>query len=44
LLGYLAQVAGPGRKVEWDVAAMRCTNISEVNAVVRRKYRKGWEV
>jgi len=44
LLGHLAQKAGVGQKVEWDVAAMKCTNIPELNEVVRRKYRKGWEV
>lgn len=44
LLGHLAQKAGVGQKVEWDVAAMRCTNIPELNALVRRKYRKGWNV
>jgi hypothetical protein len=36
--------AGVGKKVEWDVEAMRCTNIPEVNKFVRREYRKGWEV
>ena len=44
LLGHLAQKAGVGQKVEWDVAAMRCTNMPQLNEIVRRKYRKGWEV
>jgi len=44
LLGHLAQRAGVGQKVEWDVSAMKCTNMPELNAMLRRKYRKGWEV
>lgn len=44
LTGHLAQFAGTGSKVEWDVQAMRCTNLPEVNQFVRRSYRSGWEV
>ena len=44
LTAHLAMFAGVGKKVEWDVEAMRCTNIPEVNKFVRREYRKGWEV
>lgn len=44
LLGHLAQYAGVGKKVEWDVARMKCTNDPEMNEHVRRTYRKGWEV
>jgi predicted dehydrogenase len=44
LAGHLAQFAGIGKKVEWDVEAMRCVNIPKVNALLRREYRKGWEV
>jgi predicted dehydrogenase len=44
LAGHLAQFAGVGKKIEWDVAKMRCTNLPEANAHVRREYRKGWEV
>jgi hypothetical protein len=44
LAGHLAQFAGIGKKVEWDVERMECTNISDVNRLVRREYRKGWEV
>jgi predicted dehydrogenase len=44
LAGHLAQFAGVGKKVEWDVEKMECTNIPEVNRLVRREYRKGWEV
>ena len=44
LTGQLAMFAGAGRKVEWDVAAMKCTNHDDVNRFVRRTYRPGWEV
>jgi predicted dehydrogenase len=44
LTGQLAMFAGPGKKVEWDVAAMKCTNLDDVNKYVKRTYRKGWEV
>jgi len=44
LTGHLAQFAGVGKKVEWDVEKMQCTNLPEINRYVRREYRKGWEV
>jgi predicted dehydrogenase len=44
LTGHLAQYAGTGSKIDWDVAAMQCTNKPEINKFVRREYRKGWEV
>ena len=44
LLGYLAQNAGVGKKLEWDVAKMKCTNDDSANRWVRRRYRRGWEV
>src|SRR5215204_487356 len=44
LTGHLAQFAGVGKKVEWDVEKVQCTNLPEVNQHVRREYRKGWEV
>jgi predicted dehydrogenase len=44
LTGHLAQFAGVGRKLEWDVEKMECTNLPEVNRYVRREYRPGWEV
>jgi predicted dehydrogenase len=44
LSGQLAMFAGPGKKVEWDAAAMKCTNIPDLNQYVQRPYRKGWEV
>jgi hypothetical protein len=42
LLGCLAVRAGVGRKIQWDAAAMKCTNVPEVNALVKREYRQGW--
>lgn len=44
LAGHLAQFAGVGKKVEWDVERMQCTNLPDINRYVRREYRKGWEV
>jgi len=44
LTGVLASRAGVGRKVEWDVAKLACTNLDDVNQWVKRDYRKGWEV
>ncbi|NGO39473.1 Gfo/Idh/MocA family oxidoreductase [Limisphaera ngatamarikiensis] len=43
-LGNLAQMAGPGRKVEWDGPNMRVTNIPELNARVQRENRPGWRI
>jgi len=42
LVGNLAMRAGVGRKVEWDGAGMKCTNIPELNQYVKREYRTGW--
>jgi hypothetical protein len=44
LSGQLAMLAGPGKKLEWDAAAMKCTNVPDLNQYVQRSYRKGWEV
>ena len=44
LSGLLAQHAGVGQKVEWDVEKMECTNLPELNEHVGREYRAGWEV
>ena len=43
LLANLAQHAGPGKKVEWDGPGMQVTNFKELNAWVKRDYRKGWQ-
>jgi predicted dehydrogenase len=44
LTGHLAMFAGVGKKLEWDVEKMQCTNLPEINQYVKRTYRKGWEV
>ena len=44
MTGHLAIFAGVGKKLEWDVARMQCTNLPEINQHVGRTYRKGWEV
>jgi predicted dehydrogenase len=44
LLGCLAIKAGPGKKVLWDPVQMQCPNMPELNALVRRRYRAGWEL
>ena len=33
-----------GRKIDWDGPKMRATNAPEADALIRRAYRKGWEV
>jgi predicted dehydrogenase len=43
LLGCLA-TRFPKTTLEWDPARLEVTNVSEANAFVRRRYRKGWEV
>lgn len=44
LVGHLAQFAGKGKKLDWDVEKMECTNMPEINKYVSRSYRKGYEV
>jgi predicted dehydrogenase len=44
LTGVLASRAGVGKKLEWDVAKLLCTNVADANQWVKRDYRKGWEV
>ena len=44
LTGHLAQRAGIGKPVEWDVEKMTCTNAPDLNQYVGRTYRPGWEV
>jgi len=43
LLANLAMHAGVGQKVVWDGPGMRVTNLPELNAWVKREYRKGWQ-
>jgi hypothetical protein len=42
---HLASIAyRMGKKLEWDPAAMRATNCPEASALVKREYRKGWDL
>jgi len=42
LLGNVALYTG--KKIEWNGRDCKATNSSEANALLRRHYRKGWEV
>jgi hypothetical protein len=42
LLGTLA--VRLGKKIEWDAAAMKAVNAPEADALIRRKYRQGWQL
>ena len=33
-----------GQRIEWDAAQMKVLNVPEANRLVRREYRKGWEL
>jgi predicted dehydrogenase len=44
LTSVLAERAGVGLKLEWDVQKLLCTNVADVNRWVKRDYREGWEV
>ena len=44
LLGNLAIAAGVGKPVQWDAAAMKCINRPELDRLVRRPHRAGWEL
>ena len=42
LLGNVA--IRTGKKLEWDGAGCRVTNCPEAEILVRKEYRKGWEL
>jgi predicted dehydrogenase len=42
LLGTVAYRAG--KAIEWDAANLRVTNSPEAQQLIRREYRKGWEI
>ena len=44
LLAIAALRSGQGRKVLYDGATMKITNIPEANQFLTRQYRKGWEL
>ncbi len=42
---HLASIAYRlGKKLEWDAANLKCTNAPEADRLLRREYRKGWEL
>jgi hypothetical protein len=42
LLGNLA--LRTGQKIEWDAQAMQAKGHPEADELIRREYRKGWDV
>ena len=42
LLGNVAIRAG--RKIEWDSKNLKVTNDADANRLIRKQYRKGWEI
>ncbi len=44
LLGCLAERAGVGKPVVWDGKKMEVTSHPELNRMVHRQFRKGWEL
>ena len=42
LLGVLALRAG--KKIDWDAANMKATNLPEADAFIKGTYRPGWEL
>jgi hypothetical protein len=42
LLGNLAQHAGVGRKIQWNGAEMKASNLPELGRWVACPHRKGW--
>ncbi len=43
LTGVMASRVGAGKRITWDVEKMSA-DLPEANALVKRNYRKGWEV
>ncbi|CAA9439260.1 MAG: GH109 [uncultured Phycisphaerae bacterium] len=43
LLGNVSHRLG-GKKLEWDSAALKCTNAPEADKIIKRDFRKGWEI
>ena len=42
VLGCVAMRAR--KRIEWDGPNMKITNVPEANELLRREYRKGWEL
>ena len=43
LLGVLS-LRAPGRRLLWDTANLKVTNVSDVNQYIHTEYRKGWSL
>lgn len=43
LLGVLS-CRFPGQELKWDAKAMKFTNFSDANALLKRPYRNGWKI
>jgi predicted dehydrogenase len=43
LLGVVSHRLG-NKKIEWDAAALKCPNAPEADKILKREYRKGWEI
>jgi predicted dehydrogenase len=42
---HLASIAyRVGKKLQWDAANLKCTNAPEADRLLKREYRKGWEL
>ena len=42
---HLASIAYRlGKKLVWDAANLKCTNAPEADRLIKREYRKGWEL
>src|SRR5262249_20131857 len=44
LLGNVAMRAGKDKKLEYDPASGKITNVESANQFLKRDYRKGWEL
>ena len=44
LLGDLAMLTGAGPRIEWDGPGMRCTNLPEINRLLKVPDREGWRI
>jgi hypothetical protein len=33
-----------GRRIEWDADNLRCRNLPQADRLIRRAYRRGWEL
>ena len=44
ILGLVALRAGQGKKILYDGAAGRVTNVADANQYLTREYRAGWAI